>query len=109
MGLYFSGQIDIYMNERKEFLNTFRTLPARLQAEEAAWYLGFAPHDIPVLVSAGLLKPLGQPAKNGVKFYATATLHDLRDDINWLTRASNATIRHWRAKNAQRNNEMPQP
>jgi len=37
--------------DRKEFLN-LRTVPARLLAEEAAWTLGFAAHDIPVLVSA---------------------------------------------------------
>jgi hypothetical protein len=53
--------------ERKDFLNV-RTLPARAVAEEAAWILGFAPHDIPVLVSAGLLKPLGHPPASGTKF-----------------------------------------
>jgi hypothetical protein len=45
-------------SERKEFLSVLQ-LPARVMAEEAAWLLGFAPHDIPVLVMAGLLKPLG--------------------------------------------------
>jgi hypothetical protein len=49
-------------------------LPARVMAEEAAWLLGFAPHDIPVLVSAGLLKPLGHPPASGTKFFATATI-----------------------------------
>ena len=88
------------MNERKEFLNTFQTLPARLQVEEAAWYLGFAPHDIPILVRYGLLKPLGQPPANGIKYFATATLLNLRDDINWLSRASNTVTRHWQTRNA---------
>jgi hypothetical protein len=89
-------------SERKEFLSVFRTPPARVIAEEAAWYLGFAPHDIPVLVSAGLLKPLGHPPASGTKFFATATLQKLRDDLNWLSRASDAIVRHWQTKNARK-------
>ena len=88
-------------NERKDFLSVFRTPPARMVAEEAAWFLGFAPHDIPVLVSAGLLKPLGHPPASGTKFFATATLQKLRDDVGWLSRASDAIVRHWQAKNAR--------
>jgi hypothetical protein len=88
--------------ERKDFLSVFRTPPARVVAEEAAWYLGFAPHDIPVLVSAGLLKPLGHPPASGTKFFATATLQKLRDDLKWLSRASDAIVRHWQTKNARK-------
>ena len=75
--------------------------PARVAAEEAAWMLGCAPHDIPVLVSAGLLKPLGHPPASGTKFFATATLEKLRGNINWLSRASDAIVKHWQAKNAR--------
>jgi hypothetical protein len=84
--------------EKRDFLN-LQTPPARILVEEAAWYLGFAPHDIPVLVSAGLLKPLGRPPRSGSKYFATATIQRLRDDINWLSRASDAIVRHWQAKN----------
>jgi hypothetical protein len=87
--------------ERKDFLSV-RTQPARVGVEEAAWYLGFAPHDIPVLVSAGLLKPLGNPPSSGTKFFATATLQKLRDDLKWLSRASDAIVRHWQTKNARK-------
>jgi hypothetical protein len=87
--------------ERKDFLSV-RTPPARVIAEEAAWYLGFAPHDIPVLVSAGLLKPLGHPLASGTKFFATATLQKRRDDINWLSCATDAIVHHWQAKNARK-------
>jgi hypothetical protein len=87
-------------NERKEFLCLFKMPPARLGAEEAAWFLGFAPHDIPVLVSAGLLKPLGHPPRNGAKYFATVTLLKVREDTNWLVRASDAITRHWQTKNA---------
>jgi hypothetical protein len=76
--------------------------PARVGAEEAAWFLGFAPHDIPVLVSAGLLKPLGHPPACGTKFFATVTLQKLREDLNWLARASDAIVQHWQVKNARK-------
>ena len=92
--------------ERKEFLTVMRMPPARVLAEEAAWYLGFMPHDIPVLVSAGLLKPLGHPPASGTKFFATATLLKLRDDINWLARASDVIVRHWQKKNAAKKNRL---
>jgi hypothetical protein len=87
--------------DRKDFLSVIQ-MPARVGAEEAAWLLGFAPHDIPVLVSAGLLKPLGHPPASGTKFFATSTLLKLRDDLNWLARASDAIVRHWQTKNARK-------
>jgi hypothetical protein len=87
--------------ERKEFLSV-RTPPARVVVEEAAWLLGFAPHDIPVLVSAGLLKPLGHPPASGTKFFATVTLLRLRDDLKWLSRASDTIVRYWQRKNARK-------
>jgi len=34
-------------------------------------------HDVPILVAARLLKPLGNPQKNGIKFFATAELLEL--------------------------------
>jgi len=46
--------------EKKDFL-TLALPPARLTITETAWFLGFAENDISVLISAGLLKPLGHP------------------------------------------------
>ena len=43
--------------EKKDFL-TLAIPPARLSITETAWLLGFTEHDISVLVSAGLLRPL---------------------------------------------------
>jgi len=86
--------------ERKEFLSVMRLPPVRLDVQETAWYLGFAAHDVPVLVAAGLIKPRGHPPPNGVKYFAAATLAQLRDDPQWLARASDAIVRHWQAKNA---------
>jgi hypothetical protein len=88
--------------ERKDFLSVMHTTPAWLDVQETAWYLGFAEHDIPVLVRAGLLKPLGHPPANGVKYFGAATLAILRDDVQWLGRASDAIVRHWKSKNRRK-------
>lgn len=83
-------------------LRQFRTLiglPARLNVEQAAVLLGFQPHDLPVLVAAGLLKPLGKPSANSVKYFATAELEELRRDIRWLSRATDTVQARWRRKN----------
>ena len=77
-------------------------LPARLTAEQAAWVLNCQPHDIPALVAAKLLKPLGDPPRNGVKYFATADLEERRRDIKWLARASDAIVHHWQNRNARK-------
>ena len=77
-------------------------LPARLTAEETAWYLGFGAHDIPVQVANGLLKPLGHPADNAVRFFGLAAVEPLRGDVNWLSRVTDAMLEHWRKKNARK-------
>lgn len=86
--------------ERKDFLSVTGAIPARLDSQETAWLLGFAAHDIPVLVQSGLLKPLGHPPPNGVKYFSAAVLARLRDDPHWLSRATDATIKYWKNKNA---------
>lgn len=86
--------------DRKEFLLTTRVLPARLDSQEAAWFLGFAVHDIPILVNAHLLKPLGHPPPKGVRYFAAAYLLELREDTTWLSRATDAISKHWRKNNA---------
>jgi hypothetical protein len=45
------------------------------------------------------LKPLGHPPSNGQKYFATATLEDLRRDLKWLARASDLIVEYWRIKN----------
>ncbi len=47
--------------EQNQFLRLLGQIPARLTAEQAAWVLNCQPYDIPVLVAARLLKPLGNP------------------------------------------------
>ena len=89
-------------HERRDFLGVVRLPPARMDAQETAWYLGFATHDIPILIRAGPLKPLGRPGSNAVKYFAAATLAHLREDTQWLARASDALIRYWQEKNASK-------
>lgn len=89
--------------QQNEFLS-WKILPARLDSTQAAWFLGFDPHEIPMLVSAGLLKPLGHPARNSTKFFATETLEQFRRDEKWLARASDAIRAHWRGRNARKKN-----
>jgi len=91
----------------ERFLN-LKTPPGRLTAEQAAWFLGFSAHEIPILMAKGLLKPLGHPAHNGQKFFLTATLEDLRRDEKWFAKASDAIVEYWRHKNSRKSQEAPE-
>jgi len=78
-----------------DFLN-LRRLPARLTVSQAAVLLGFADHDIPLLVRAKLLTPLGNPKPNAPKYYCAAELERRSQDYKWLDKATAAIARHWR-------------
>jgi hypothetical protein len=77
-------------------------LPGRVDGRQAASLLGFQPHDIPVLVAAKLLQPLGKPAANAPKYFAACVLEELRCNPDWLDRASRAVSRHWQVKNEKK-------
>lgn len=74
----------------------------RIDAAQAADILGFNEHDIPTLVNAGLLKPLGKPAQNARKFFAATDVVDKAKDPLWLGKATQAVSTHWQKKNARR-------
>ncbi len=86
--------------EQHQFLTLLGQLPDRLTAEQAAWVLNCQPHDVPALVTARLLKPLGNPPANGIKFFATADVLELSQDRNWLVRVSATIYEHWQERNA---------
>jgi hypothetical protein len=88
------------MNPNQTDLLSLQRLPARLTVDEAAWFLGFNSKDISILLAAKLLKPLGHPAVNGQKYFAAVELERLRNDPEWLSKASDAVVRHWRKRNA---------
>jgi hypothetical protein len=96
-------------DEQHRFLMLLGQLPARLTAEQAAWVLNCQVHDIPALVAAKLIKPLGNPPANGIKFFATAELLEASKDRQWLVRVSATIYQHWQKKNARGKLVSPLP
>jgi hypothetical protein len=88
--------------DKERFLN-LKVLPARLTAEEAAWYLGFAVHDIQALMASGKLTPLGDPAPNAPKWFAAVEVVRLATDRDWLHKATKEISKYWRYKRDRRN------
>jgi hypothetical protein len=88
--------------EQHQFLRLLGQLPARLTAEQAAWVLNCQTHDVSILVAARLLKPLGNPAANGIKFLATAELLEQAKDKAWLVKVTNAVNHHWQKQNVRK-------
>jgi hypothetical protein len=59
-----------------------------------------------VLVVARLLKPLGNPVENGIKFFAVSELTELARDKMWLVKVTNAVNQHWQKHNASKKNHL---
>ncbi len=89
-------------DDQHRFLALAGQLPARLTAEQAAWMLGCQAHDVPILVATRLLKPLGNPPPNGIKFFAASDVAEYAKDRNWLTRMTVAITNHWKGQNGRR-------
>jgi hypothetical protein len=87
--------------QRERFLN-LKNLPAMMNPEEAAMFLGVPAHEIPILVAHGLLKPLGNPVQSSVKYFAKVVLEELAKDVQWLHRAKATAQDHWAMKNARK-------
>ena len=77
-------------------------VPARLDASQTAYLLGFQEHDIRILVSEGLLKPLGNPVQNAIKYFERNDVLAKSDDRRWLDDATEAVGDHWAKQNAQK-------
>src|ERR1044071_1808171 len=102
---FFTRRTDCVFRMREDqqrFLSLLGQLPARLTVEQAAWILNCQAHDIPVLVAARLLKPLGNPPANGVKYFACAVVLESTKDPIWLAKVANAIHNFWRIKNSQK-------
>jgi hypothetical protein len=84
--------------EQTSFLN-LRDKPARLDVQQAGWYLGFNSNEISLLVANGMLKPLGSPRRSAVKYFALSVLRQLRDDVKWMSKATAIIYGKWRKKN----------
>jgi len=85
--------------EERWKLLSLRHLPARLNAEEAGWLLGFTKEEVTILVAKKLLKPLGNPAINGRKSFAVSEVRRLADTPAWLDKATKTVIQYWRIRN----------
>ena len=90
-------------DDQHRFLSLLGQLPLRLTAEQAGWVLNCQTHDIPALVNARLLKPLGNPSRNGAKYFSTADVLETAKDRTWLVKISNAISLHWQHQNARKN------
>jgi hypothetical protein len=79
-----------------------RRLPGRLDAQQTATLLGFRLEpDIQVLMRAKLLKPLGNPAQNGIKHFSSVYVLQLATDQDWLHKATATVQRFWRSKHVK--------
>jgi len=90
-------------DEQQQFLRLVGQAPARLTVEQAAWVLGCQPHDVPILVACRLLKPLGNPPPNGIKFFATAEVTEMGRDRAWLSKMTQTISQHWHKRNMRQN------
>lgn len=87
-------------DDQHQFLSLLGRPPARLTVEQTAWVLNCQSHDIPILVAARLLRPLGNPPANGIKYFSTAEVLELAQDKSWLVKVTNTVCAHWQKKNA---------
>jgi hypothetical protein len=77
-------------------------LPARLDVVTTAKLLGFAEHDIQVLMSTGKLTLLGDPAPNAPKWFSAVGIIRLATDQDWLHKATKEVAKYWRNKRERR-------
>ena len=84
-----------------------KDLPARLDVVATAKLLGFAEHDIQILMAAGKLEPLGDPAPNAPKWFAALEVIGLAADRDWLNRATREVAKYWRHKRERRGKHPP--
>jgi hypothetical protein len=86
--------------EKAQFLSL--PTPGRVTAEQAGWILGFEARDIPILVRAHLLKPLGNPNPCSHKYFAGSEIEILKKDAQWLDKASRVMRKYWEQQNSRR-------
>ena len=93
-------------DDQHRFLSLLGQLPLRLTAEQAGWVLNCQQHDIPALIHARMLKPLGNPSANGAKYFATADLLEIAKDRSWLVKMTTTINTHWQKQNAKNGRSM---
>lgn len=91
-------------DDQHRFLSLLGQLPVRLTAEQTAWVLNCQVHDMPILIASRLLKPLGNPAANSIKFFAASDVLEVSKDRSWLARMTAAINGHWHKQNSRKRN-----
>jgi hypothetical protein len=89
-------------DEQRVFLSLMGRPPLRLTVEQAASALNCGEQDVSILVAARLLKPLGNPAPNARKYFATFEILELANDRAFLDKVTSAIYRYWLNKNRRR-------
>jgi len=86
-----------------DFDKTHEILPTgRLPSEDAAKIIGFKKHDIPILIKAKLLRPLGNAPRHAVKYFAASELLKLAIDVDWLNKSTKVVCSYWSKQNKKR-------
>jgi hypothetical protein len=93
-------------DDQHRFLALAGHWPVRLTAEQAGFVLNCQPHDIPALVHARLIKPLGNPAQNSTKYFCTADILEAAKDRAWLVKMTTAINAHWQKQNAAKKHHL---
>ncbi len=83
-----------------------KDLPARIDVVATAKLLGFVEHDIQILMAAGKLTPLGDPAPNAPKWFASVEMIRLGTDQDWLHKATKEVSKYWRNKRERRQSSL---
>ena len=76
--------------------------------EEAASVFGWPSYYMPFLVRAGHLKPLGKPAQNARKWFATVELERLGANADWLDKAIRIVEKRIHDMNDKQKGEEPE-
>ena len=98
------------MNQESSLnLQALGKYPVVMTKEKVADAMGVPTHNIPPLVRAGLLKPLGHPGRYCVKHFSRDALAEKFASQEWLEKVMAAIHRHWRNKNARKRTRPAQP
>jgi hypothetical protein len=72
----------------------------------SGYALGFAEHDIQILMAVGKLTPLGDPAPNAPKWFAAVEMIRLAANQDWLHKATKEISKYWRNKRVRHTNPL---
>jgi hypothetical protein len=82
--------------------------PACVSMEEAADIFGWPNYYLPFLVRTGHLKPLGKPAQNARKWFATVEIERMSCDLDWLDKAIRIVEKQIQEMNRKQKGKEPQ-